>query len=56
MSTEPNVPVTLSPFIDETLIENTLLKMQKYNSSLTISENLKNLDNATRLSILPKMK
>lgn len=33
MSSDPNVPVTLSPFIDETVIENTLLIMGKYNSS-----------------------
>jgi ATP-binding cassette subfamily A (ABC1) protein 3 len=33
MSSDPNVPVTLSPFIDETMIENTLLTMGKYNSS-----------------------
>ncbi|CAK63380.1 unnamed protein product (macronuclear) [Paramecium tetraurelia] len=56
LSSDPNVPVMLSPFIDERQIENNIMAIDKWNPRLNLVENLKSLDTETRLSVLPKMK
>ena len=54
-SSDPNVPVTLSPFFNEDEI-NALLIANNLRSNTTISDNLKELNTSARLSVLPKMK